>query len=102
MLEKQPATGRQVRRRTGNDGTYAVQPVTAISQGALWLEGQAITGEMRVAGSEAELADASVQSVPMPYTVPAPSGAMVCAQVAVSRGQGATGPYSAAKCLTVP
>jgi serine/threonine protein kinase len=70
-----------------------------------WNYGGMRTGDfyrMRVAGSEAELADASVQSVPMPYTVPAPSGAMVCAQVAVSRGQGATGPYSAAKCLTVP
>lgn len=67
-----------------------------------WNYGGVRTGDfsrMRVGPSEAELADASVASVTMPHTVRAPTGTLVCAQVAVSRAQGATGPYSPAKCL---
>ena len=55
---------------------------------------------LRMAPSEAELADAVVTTVKeVPHRVEAAAGTTVCAQIAVSRAQGATGPYSAAKCL---
>ena len=52
----------------------------------------------RVAASEVELGEAAVTTVKEgTYRVPAASGSLVCAQVAVSRAQGTAGPYSNAK-----
>ena len=56
---------------------------------------------LRVAASEVELGEAAVTTVKEgTYRVPAASGSLVCAQVAVSRAQGTAGPYSNAKCLS--
>ncbi|MFC7490597.1 MULTISPECIES: serine/threonine-protein kinase [unclassified Knoellia] len=55
---------------------------------------------MRIAASEAEVAQAEVTTVrKLPHTVPAKSGASVCAQVAVARAAGATSAYSPIKCV---
>lgn len=68
-----------------------------------WNYGAAHDGDffrLRVAASEATLPDAAVTTVKEPtYAATVPAGTIVCAQVAVSRTQGATGPYSNAKCL---
>ncbi|WP_353951843.1 serine/threonine-protein kinase [Knoellia sp. S7-12] len=56
---------------------------------------------MRIAASEAEVAQAEVTTVrKMPHTAAAKPGAQVCAQVAVARAAGATSPYSPIKCVT--
>jgi len=55
---------------------------------------------MRIAPSEAEVADATVTTVKaMPHRVPAKAGQSVCAQVAVARAAGPTSAYSAIKCV---
>lgn len=55
---------------------------------------------MRIAASQADVAEAKVTTVPkMPHTVAAEPGEVVCAQVAVARSAGATSAYSAIKCV---
>jgi hypothetical protein len=58
--------------------------------------------QLRVAPSEGEVADREVTTVQgkAAHTVKAPSGSLVCAQVAVSRKSGLTSPRSAIRCLT--
>ncbi|MFW5470346.1 protein kinase domain-containing protein [Knoellia sp. CPCC 206435] len=56
---------------------------------------------MRIATSEAEVANAEVTTVrTLPHTVTARAGDQVCAQVAVARTAGATSAYSRIKCVT--
>lgn len=55
---------------------------------------------MRIAPSEAEVADATVTTVrAMPHRVTVGTGEPVCAQVAVARAAGPTSAYSPIKCL---
>ena len=56
---------------------------------------------MRIAASEAGVADAQVVTVrAMPYTVKVAAGGRICAQVAVSRKSGNASAYSPVKCLS--
>lgn len=56
---------------------------------------------MRIAGSEAEVAQATVTTVrQMPYTAKGAAGSTICAQVAVSRATGNASAYSPIKCVT--
>jgi serine/threonine protein kinase len=58
--------------------------------------------QLRVAPSEGAVAERDVTTVQgkAAHTVKAPSGSLVCAQVAVSRKSGLTSPRSAIRCLT--